>query len=209
MEISSREQDLLTHVEPFRDHSLLIRQGALLGFKGGDHAQKRFFDGICNNEKSLPKCQKPAFLTFINKFRFPLGSPYLTAYQKSILHFMYSTKCKKLSKSTVCSFCPSLTFFGRSGGGLISNILGYKGGWSTEKISDEERVIIESYPSNPTSLPFPIKNERSLRTCCCCLYCVTKKKSCGVNLWREFVCAGSRKGLKLPLKRVVVIELDA
>ena len=67
-----------------------------------------------------------------------------------------------------------LFFFG--GGGVISNILGYKWGWSTEKISDEERVIIESYPSNPTSLPFPIKNERSLRTCCCGLYCVTRKK---------------------------------
>ena len=42
-------------------------------------------------------------------------------------------------------------------------------------MSDEERVIIDSYPSNPTSLPFPI-NERSLKTCCCCLYYGTKKK---------------------------------
>ena len=131
------------------------------------------------------------------KFRFRLGSPYFIAYQKSILHFMYSTKCKKLGKSTVCSFSPSLSFFGGAGEG------------APDKISDEERVIIESYPSNPTSPLLHIKNERSLRTCCCCLYYVTKKRSCGVNLWREFVFAGSRKGLKFALQRVVVIELDA
>ena len=105
-------------------------------------------------------------------------------------------------------------FLGYKGGGgggccgVISNILGYKWGWSTEKISDEERVIIESYPSNATSLPFPIKNERSLRTCCCCLYCVTKKKvvvlTCGGNLFVQ-----GEETLKFPLQRVVVIELDA
>ena len=102
---------------------------------------------------------------------------------------------------------PLCLFFG-GGGGVISNILGYKWGWSTEKISDEERVIIESYPSNATSLPFPIKNERSLRTCCCCLYCVTKKKvvvlTCGGNLFVQ-----GEETLKFPLQRVVVIELDA
>lgn len=115
----------------------LSGRGHFWDLRGGDHANKRLFDGICNHANSLPKCQNPAFLTFINKFRFPLGSPYLTAYQKSILHFMYSTKCKKLSKSTVCSFSPSLSFFwGGGGGGVVSDILGYKGGGSTRQISD-------------------------------------------------------------------------
>lgn len=81
-------------------------------------------------------------------------------------------------------------------------------GWEHPTKFLMKRVIIESYPSNPTSPLFPIKNERSLRTCGCCLYYVTKNKSCGVNLWREFVCGGSRKGLKFPLQKVVVIELD-
>ena len=60
-------------------------------------------------------------------------------------------------------------------------------------MSDEERVITDSYPSNPTSPLLHIKNERSLRTCCCYLYYVTEKKGCGVNLWNLFV-QGQEKG---------------
>ena len=97
----------------------LSGRGRCWNLRGGDHANERFFDGICNNAKSLPKCQKAAFLTFINKFRFPLGSPYFIAYQKSILHLMYTTKCKKLSKSTVCSFSPFLSFFFGGGRGHL------------------------------------------------------------------------------------------
>lgn len=74
--------------------------------------KKGFLQKVYQNAKL-----KPAFLTFINKFRSPLDSPYFIAYQKSILHCMHSTKCKNISKSTVCSFSPSLSFFFFRGGG--------------------------------------------------------------------------------------------
>ena len=118
---------------------------------------------------------KTSVSDFHKQIQISPGFPLLYCVPKINVTFYVLNEMQKNFPNRQSALSLPLCLFLEGGGGVLSNILGYKWGWSTEKFSDEERVIIESYPSNPTSLPFHIKNERSLRTCCC-LYCVTKKK---------------------------------
>ena len=111
-------------------------------------------DGICKKAKSLPECQKPAFLTFRGSSNFPGEEcrriPYFIKGQKAILPSKmqksikaYQIECfirKKITNS-VESFSVSLSFlfWGERGAGVISINFGYKEGPPPPKNSYKER----------------------------------------------------------------------
>ena len=55
-------------------------------------------DVICNNAKSLPECQKPAFLTFRGSSNFPgeAWTPYFIMHQKAILSLLNAKMHKSI-----------------------------------------------------------------------------------------------------------------
>ena len=95
----------------------LSGRGRCWNLRGGDHANERFFDGICNNAKSLPKCQKPAFLTFINKFRFPLGPPTLLRTKNQFYILCTQRIAKNFPNRRLLFLSLSVFFFWGGGGG--------------------------------------------------------------------------------------------
>ena len=105
----------------------------------GESCQKPFFDGICNNAKSLPKCQKPAFLTFINKLRFELAPrfPLLNCVPKinSTFYVLHQNAKNLPNRQSALSLhlCPFLEGGGGGGGRGHLKYSGYKGGGSTRK----------------------------------------------------------------------------
>ena len=124
-------------------------------------------DVICNNAKSLPECQKPAFLTFRGSSNFPgeAWTPYFIMHQKAILSLLNAKMHKSIpnrmfhwekitnSVSHFSTFSLSFLFRGERGLGSPQLISDTRRGRPKKNSYEEGGGVIiyyRSYPPNPT-----------------------------------------------------------